>query len=289
MTNYQDEVQEMIKLIKDASQKEILPRFCNVKGQYKINNTNFKELVTEADIKASEFVLNKIRKKFPGSYSEEHKYPDRFEHDLIWQLDPVDGTEEFFRGNKEGYSFLAALLKKQTNGIYLPVTGIIYLPGVDKLWYNDGSNKIIFVEEGKEKQVPTLRKDKLIGEIRKIDPSKKLEKIYYSLGQKLGVDVEIIYTGATGSSISDLLEGKINLYLMNYNYAKDWDIGMAETIIRTLSGFICDFDGNKFIYNKTDIKNYGEPYLMKGIAASIVFNKNEILPLINSKMIENKL
>lgn len=76
---------------------------------------------------------------------------------------------------------------------------------------------------------------------------------------------------------------------MNYNYAKDWDTGMAETIIRSLGGFVCDFDGGEFTYNRPNIKNYDEPYLMKGIVASIVFNKDEISSLISSKMIENKL
>lgn len=64
MANYYNEVQEMIKLMKDASQKEILPKFCNVKSHFKENNTKFKELVTEVDIRASEFVLSKIKKNF---------------------------------------------------------------------------------------------------------------------------------------------------------------------------------------------------------------------------------
>ena len=204
-------------------------------------------------------------------------------------MDPVDGTEEFINGSKEGYSFLASLLQKQANGLYIPVAGIIYLPSVDKLWYTDGSNEVVFVEQGKRKPLPTLRRDKLVGAIRGVHPSKQLEEVYHMLGKALGLDVEIVYTGGTGASISHLLEGKINMYLMNYNYSKGWDVAAVRSILTALGGFTCGFDGSDFMYNGPNPEGHDGPYNLQGIAASVVFKKSEILPHLNATMIENQL
>jgi len=83
---YTKEVKQMIELMLKASKKEILPRWGKVKAKQKGGKKRFKDIVTKADIKTSSFILKNIRKKFPGSYSEEHKYSDRFNYDLIWQI-----------------------------------------------------------------------------------------------------------------------------------------------------------------------------------------------------------
>jgi len=289
MKTYSEEVQEMIRLIREASQKEILPRFGKVSVKEKLDHQGVRDVVTEADLKASEYVLSRVREKFPGSYSEEHKHPDRFEGDLLWQLDPVDGTQEFIDGYSDKYAFHVALLQRQTGRTYLPVAGIIYLPGVDKLWFEDGSGIVNFVHKGVEKPLPTLRRDKLLCAQRLAIPSQNAEKIYRHLGSRLGLNVEIVETGATGATVSALLEGQVNLLLLDRNYSKDWDVAMAYPILKALGGFICDFDGGPFTYNGPDTKGHEEPYLLKGAVASVVFDRSEILPHINSSMVEDKL
>lgn len=293
---YQQEVQEMIALLREAAQQEILPRFGKAIPVAKGEEKGFKNVVTEADIKSSESILNRIRPKFPGSYSEEHKYEDRFSgYELIWQIDPVDGTDEFCHLMEDGFACHAALLKKQQNGTYFPVAGIIYLPAVDKLWYCDGRkgrngrNETHFLSQGKPTAIPTSNHDHLRAWIRKVDPSDKLRQFYHHLGEKLGLPVQVIEGGGAGASISDLLEGKTNLIIMNYDYTKEWDLAMAEPIIRARGGFICDFDGNEFTYNRLDTPDKNEPYNLRGYIISFVFRKEDILPHINHDLLEKRL
>ena len=249
----------------------------------------FVDLVTDADRGASEYILSHIRKKFPGSYSEEHKYPDRFEHELLWQLDPVDGTQEFCEKLIDGYSCLAALLKRQANGTFSSEAGIIYLPGVDKLWYTDGAGKVFYHKNGIQQQLPVYTKDALRGYQRKVDHIKNVEKLYSSIACAHDISMRIVECGGAGASIADLLEGKINIIIMNCNVSKDWDIGCAEPIVKALGGFICDLEGNDFTYNRQDAPGLDEPYNLKGYVISIAFKKEEIMPYVSSKFIDDRL
>lgn len=282
------EVKYMVGLLRSAAKNEILPRWGKVTVSEKGQIKKFRDIVTEADIEASKFILDDIRKKFPGSYSEEHKYDDRFENDMLWQIDPVDGTDEFINQIVDGYACHAALLQKQSDGTYYPVAGIIYLPGVDKLWAYDGKD-VIFLNKGFPVTIPILSNNKLVGWIRKVDPNKQLADFYNHLGKKLGLPVDIDYGGGSGASIASLLEGKTNLIIMNYDYTKEWDLAMAEPIIKARGGFICDLDGNSFEYNRKYSEGHKEPYNLKGYVISIAFKKNEILHHIPKNLLIKRL
>lgn len=269
VVNLRDATHEMIQLVKEAARKEILPRFGNTARTYK----KFKEPVTEADIRASLYILERIRRRFPGSYSEEHLSDDRFFHDVLWVIDPLDGTDEFLKQINDGYAMHAALLQRQPNGKYSPIVGIDYLPGVDELWYNDGHD-VHFVVGNVEKAIPVPTRDKLRGYMRGVDPNPRSEKFYRMLGKRLGLPVEIVLDGGTGASVSDLLKNEINVVVFNYNHSKEWDLAMAEPLVRTRGGFICDLAGNEFTYNRQDQLN------RNGYVISIVFRKEEIIPNI---------
>ncbi|MBR9683149.1 hypothetical protein GOV03_01260 [Candidatus Woesearchaeota archaeon] len=289
LLTYRKEVEEMINLLRNASNREILPRWGKVNAKQKGDKKGFKDIVTEADTEASKYILDKIRSKFPGSYSEEHKFSDRFQHDLIWQIDPVDGTDEFCEQIADGYACHAALLQKLEDNTFFPVAGIIYLPGVDKLWYNDGSDEVVFVNGGRRVAIPRITRNELNGYVRQVDQDKKLISFYRELGKSLKLKTKVLRRGGAGASISDLLEGKINLIVMNYNYTKEWDLAMAEPIIKARGGFICDLEGNKFTYNRQNSPGKDEPYNLNGYVISIVFKKDEIIPHIPKDLLVDRL
>ncbi|MFA5995929.1 MAG: inositol monophosphatase family protein [Patescibacteria group bacterium] len=277
MLDIKYELDYMTNLVRAAAKQEILPRFGKVTGKQKGIPKKFRDIVTEADVAASKYILDRIRPRFPGSYSEEQKYENRFKHDLIWQIDPVDGTDEFCAGLVDGYAVNAALLQRQPNSTYKSIAGLIYLPGVDKLWRSD--------------QITTniSSRSKLVGWVRKLDPNKILEHFYYNLGNKLGLTTQLYYDGGSGASIAALLADQTNLVIMNYNYSKDWDIAMAEPILKAYGGFICDLKGNDFTFNRPDSEGYDEPYNLNGYIASLVFTKDEILSHVPAELLINRL
>ena len=282
--SFAQQVQEMITLIHDATKYEILPRWQEVAPEEKTSFIGFRDLVTIADKETSRYILERIRPKLPGSYSEEHKYADRFNHDLLWQIDPIDGTQEFCEGYAEGYTTLAGLLKRREDGSYSSVAGIINRPALKTVWYTDGSGEVVFLRDGNKQPLPTYECKEILVYQRKVDNLVGITEFLPVLRNHFCLPARIIQAGGSGASITDLLEGKINLIIFNANISKDWDVGMADPIIKALGGFICDLDGNELTYNRPDVASLGEPYNLRGYVISIVFKKEEILPLIKQDL-----
>lgn len=277
----------MIALMREASETEIMPRFRKALATDK-QGGDFYDPVTEADLKASQYILDRIRPDFPGSYSEEHKHADRFDYDLIWQLDPVDGTHEFVEGIQDGFAMHAALLQRQSNDKFKSVAGIVYLPGVDKLCYTDGSGEVFLEIEGQRTPVAKPDRSEIRGFIRGVDPCKTLPGNYQKLGKALNIPAREIPCGGAGAGLMAMLEGQINLLIFSFNYSKEWDIAMLDPIIKALGGFVCDADGHDFPYNRPDDK-YGEPYNLRGAILSYSFTKEEIISNVSSHLIVDRL
>ncbi len=290
---YQKEVQEMIPILIDAADKEILPRWGKVVEEVKgTSASGYKDTVTEADKGASKRILEQVRKQFSGSYSEEDPYtddPDRWAREFVWHFDPVDGTLEFCHKMKEGYALNAALLRRRLDGTHWPVAGIIYRPGDKTLVYNDGSDVNHFFRDGKRVDLPRPSRDAVRGWIRKVDPSQRLADWYDNLGRKLGVPSQAVPLGGIGASIVDLLEGKINIIMYNFNLTREWDWAMAEPMIKAARGFMCDLEGNKpASYNRKSTPNRDQ-YDLNGMVASTAFRMEEILPNIPRDLLEDRL
>lgn len=58
------DILEVIRIMKTAAQKEIIPRFGKVVLSVKNKSGNFKESVTEADINSSKYILEFVRKNY---------------------------------------------------------------------------------------------------------------------------------------------------------------------------------------------------------------------------------
>ncbi len=284
---YQKETQQMLSLIRDAAVTEIIPRYQNVTAEMKYESDNFKDYVTEADKAASKKILSTVRPQFPGSYSEEHKHVDRFDHDLIWQLDPVDGTHEFIVGFRNGFGCNAALLERNTDNDFVPRVGIIYIPMTKEAWYYDGFETCWEIDGIKQK-TPLRTKKSIVGSQRKVDTNPQLNTIYKQIGIELGLSVKIQEAGGAAAALADLCRGDINLHVFNYDIAKDWDIAMAIPIIEGLGGWVSDLEGNSFSNLNRPDDSGGDPYLRKGFMASIVFTKEQILPHIDPALFIEK-
>ncbi len=273
----------MIPLLRAVASQCILPRFEHVQATIKEVYENFREIVTTADLEANELLMPRVRARYPGSYSEESLFSDRFEHDLIWQIDPLDGTQEFVAGMADGYALHAALLKRGDDRQHKSVAGIIYCPGTDKLMFSDASGSVHLQAGEQEQDINVCTRDKLRGYVRRCDPNEQVEQFYGTLAQALGVPLEMNYGGGAGSAMIALLENKINLIVFNYDYSKEWDVAMAEPMLQGKGGFICDLAGENFSYNRQD------PFNRNGFVASVAFAKEEIMPVIPKDLLVHRL
>lgn len=251
----------------------------------KIHTENYSELVTVVDIKLSKIILAAAREALPHSYSEEELPTEPSTTDLLWQIDPLDGTDEFAQGLSHFCGVSAALLSRKDNGSYQAIAGIIYIPAQELLLSADLTNSTLAIKENgiditsrvKENHRANKAAHSILrGYQRAIDSNQEVESYYQTLAQRLNLKAETISCGGAAHGFAALVLGEINVLCFNYDYSKEWDVSAAQPIIEALGGFVCDLTGQEIGYNKNNKAQ--DHFNRQGFIASIVFSKEQILP-----------
>ena len=98
--------------------------------------------VTLADLEVNNLIIQRIHEKYAnfdwGILSEENvklssnnNYYEPLS-DLLWVLDPLDGTKDFIQGTGNYAMHLALNFKEK------PYLGVVLIPEKDELWISDG-------------------------------------------------------------------------------------------------------------------------------------------------------
>jgi len=251
----------------------------------KIHTNNYAELVTAVDINLSKIILAAARESLPQSYSEEDLPTEPSTADLLWQIDPLDGTDEFAQGLSHFCGVSAALLSKDDNGTYHSIAGILYIPAKELLLTADLTNSTLVIKENgidissrvKESHRANKAEHSILrGYQRAIDSNPEVESYYQTLAQRLNLKAEMIRCGGAAHGFAALVLGEINVLCFNYDYSKEWDVSAAQAIIEAMGGFVCDLTGQEISYNKSNKAQ--DHFNRQGFIASIVFSKEQILP-----------
>ncbi len=280
--DYLKEVNLLKPVIAQAADKFIVPRFRSLREEDILNKGRLDETLTIADTDASDFILSWCRERFPGSFTEEEISDDRFDYDILWSIDPLDGTDEFRHG-KPGFCVQTSLLVKR-GGSYVPVAGIIYLPLEKRFVYGTENTGPFLDFNGKTKKIIARKTSGIIATQREQDPSPELDKFYQFL-RKCGYKVKVIDTGGAGSTVAQMFIGmeRPNLYIMPRSYTKEWDLSPSENCVSRAGGWISDLHGNQISYNRQNTKNEN------GYVVAIGLEKEEILARITEFGVNNIL
>lgn len=239
------------------------------------------EFVTPIDLQSSNAILTATWPDFPDSYSEEHRPEILPTSQAFWVFDTLDGTDEYIKGRQRGYAVQGALYQRNDSGTYDSVAGIIYQPGINTAIVAQPGRAPRLYCNNEEAQIPVPDLSKLRGFVREVDYSARLADFYHELGARLGLEVELVLGGGSGSSFVSLATGDVNLVVMPYNYSKEWDIGPADPFMKHSGGFLLDLAGRPFSYNRRDPLNYN------GYIASF-FPPEKLFPL-PADLLEDRL
>jgi len=122
-----------IKFITDICKKAGaigLKYFGRTTGNLKKDNT----LVTEADIEIEKYLRREVSLRYPDQtiLGEEAVSQERVKSDVVWAIDPVDGTRAFHHGFPI-WSVSVGVIKNGEAWM-----GAVYAPVLDGLYYTDG-------------------------------------------------------------------------------------------------------------------------------------------------------
>ena len=204
--------------------------------------------LTLADKNANKIIVSYLSNNYPDIpiISEEEAqdtYETRKNWQYFWLVDPLDGTKEFIKRNGE-FTVNIALIYQGN-----PVAGVIYVPVTEVLYYGQtgiGAFKRIL---SKTQQIQIEKnREEMIG----VGSRSHAAEIDIQMQQKYNVVKNIVI----GSSLKFCLvaEGVADFYYRS-GPTMEWDIAAGHAIVDAAGGKVINEAGEKFIYNKKDLRN----------------------------------
>ena len=219
--------------------------------------------VTEADVAVDTFLKIRLSELLPeAAWLSEETADDarRLGRDLVWIVDPIDGTRAFLSGSHD-WSVAIALLQAGE-----PVLGIVYAPAHETLYeavggggaLRDGVPIAVSAADAIE-DLSVAGPKPLMDRLERRAPGLKRPPRIPSLALR----------------IARVAEGSIDAGLVSSD-ARDWDIAAADLVLREAGGVLTALDGLAPPYNRPE-PVHGElvacsrrlhPRLMTALAAS---------------------
>lgn len=195
--------------------------------------------VCEADIAVDSYLRRELGRLLPaaGWLSEETADdPSRLAKDLIWLVDPVDGTRDFIRG-RPGWAVSVALISGGR-----PLIGTLCAPARDEIWR---------AVAGKG---AWRNGQRLAASARRTFSGARAPADTLPLG-----DADLVAVDKPNSialRIAMVAAGEADL-VATLRWGYEWDIGAAALIAREAGAAVSDAFGRKLDYNKRDPRAFG--------------------------------
>jgi len=240
----QNELDFAIDLIKSTS-KRVLELHRSEGSSYQLKEDKSK--VTEADRIINEILVRAIAKEFRNDLviGEESAISlDTKNKRRSWLIDPIDGTEDFIRGNDQ-WAIQIGLVDRET-----AVMGLVARPLRDELFFArqgagsfvtslSSTTKATQIHCGKCSDIKSAR---LIESSNRIDPTTALFRAE-------GFGNEIIRTGSLGIKLGEIAKAKADLYFNSSHHCGLWDVCGPQVILEGAGGLLLDFEGNRVSYH----------------------------------------
>ncbi|MEL6528884.1 MAG: 3'(2'),5'-bisphosphate nucleotidase CysQ [Pseudomonadota bacterium] len=195
--------------------------------------------VSEADLEVDSFLRRELGALLPsaGWLSEETADdPVRLNNDLIWLVDPVDGTRDFVRG-RPGWAVSVALISAGR-----PLIGILAAPARDEEWCAVAG------------QGATLNDAPIVASARKQFSGSRIP-----IDQLPSVDSDLVVVEKPNSialRIAMVAADKADL-VATLRWGFEWDVAAATLIAREAGAQVSDAFGKPLGYNKRDPRDFG--------------------------------
>ncbi len=201
--------------------------------------------VTEADVTVDAFLKVRLSELLPGAawLSEETRDdPVRLAHDLVWIVDPIDGTRAFLSGDPD-WSIAVALLahgEPVLGHVAAPVTATLYEAVAGQGATKDGVPIRVSAQAG-------------VAGARVTGPKPMADRIErrLGLGETSGALVRLPRIPSLALRLVRVAEGLVDVGLVSSD-ARDWDLAGADLILREAGGAVVGLDGRAPVYNRRE-------------------------------------
>ncbi|HEX5798069.1 MAG TPA: inositol monophosphatase [Candidatus Saccharimonadales bacterium] len=245
MKSYTSELAFAQKMASEAG--KIMKRYFrsqDIDTEWKADHTP----LTIADKKINDLLIEQVEKHYPdhGVIGEEDSYME--ERDMVWVVDPIDGTAPYSLGIPTSTFCLALVDRKDGQ----PVIAVVYDPFLDHLYTaTRGEGAYLNGKKLKASSVENFHHSYLAvnGFVKKVEngkvlirPGKLMERIRQSHGGKCLTFQSHVYTAmkvASGELVGSVLA-----------FGSPWDAAAASLIVEEAGGLATDLNGKKRRYDE---------------------------------------
>ena len=229
-------------IIKETSDKELLPRFTQVSSQLKADGS----VVTEADLAMQSRLEVKLLKEHAGSIllSEEMTTEEQQSalnsESAVWCLDPLDGTSNF----ASGIPYFAVSLSLIQNGNV--TMGLVYDPIRDEFFTASESEPASI--NNKE-----LKCNQEITDLKRAIAIIDFKRLENDLSVRLVQEQPFASQRNFGASALDwcwLATNRGHVYC--HGKQNIWDYSAGQFIFEKAGGHCCTFDGESVFVNRLE-------------------------------------
>ena len=201
--------------------------------------------ITEGDLKSNE-IIKKILSETEHMILSEEEDDDlsRLSENMIWIVDPLDGTSDFIDKTGE-FTIMIALIKNKK-----PVLGVIGWP-TEKTFFvaQKGSGAFRYSNDEWHKisvtSISELSKCRTVGSRHHLSDR---EKFFI---KKLGI--EDFTSIGSSLKVGKISSGEAEAYITTTNKMKEWDSAASYCIISEAGGKMTDMLGNDITYNNKNV------------------------------------
>lgn len=208
--------------------------------------------VCDADMAVDAFLKRELGALLPaaGWLSEETgDHPARLDSDLVWLVDPIDGTRDFVRG-RPGWAVSVALLSAGR-----PLLGLLDAPARGELWEAEAGQGAF--RNGVRLQASQRRT--LAGARVPADTLPRIDADLVPVPRANSIALRIAMVAADDADLCATLR-----------WGYEWDIGAAALIAREAGAAVTDAFGHPLVYNKRDPRAFGVLVAAAAIHAAAV-------------------
>ncbi len=226
-------------------------------GKYETFTKSDDSPITEADLKSNEIIKAILSKTNHKILSEEDKDDQkRLSEEIIWIVDPLDGTSDFIDKTGE-FTVMIALIKNKK-----PIIGVIGWPTEKTIFAAQKGGGAFRFSKGKWEEISVtkvseLSKCKAVGSRHHLSEKEKM------FIKKLGIKN---FT-SIGSSlkVGKISSGEAEAYITTTNKMKEWDSAASYCLISEAGGKMTDMSGNDITYNNKIVNHQNGILVTNGL------------------------
>jgi len=213
--------------------------------------------VTDADLKSNK-VINEILSNTKYSILSEEDIDDqsRLSKDMIWIVDPLDGTSDFIDKTGE-FTVMIALIQNKK-----PILGVIAWP-TEKILFVAQKNCGAFRYSDNKWDKISVTKINELPKCRTVGSRHHLSEKEKEFIKKIGI--EDFTSIGSSLKVGKISSGQAEAYITTTNKMKEWDTAASYCIVSEAGGKMTDMLGNDLTYNNKNVHHQNGILVTNGL------------------------